>query len=119
MKITINFDRQVATSCSLLKETDALASSEYNSLDCPSDRGRVAQWLRRLPTEQEIPGSSPGVVVLQNLNLIAKFDHSAKHNSIFSRLTNIIIRIGFSSAAELCQFSDCECEVEWSPKYSI
>ena len=24
----------------------------------------MAQWLRRLPTEQEIPGSSPGVVVL-------------------------------------------------------
>ena len=25
----------------------------------------MAQWLRRLPTEQEIPGSSPGVVVFE------------------------------------------------------
>ena len=25
--------------------------------------GRVAQWIRRLTTDQEIPGSSPGVVI--------------------------------------------------------
>ena len=24
--------------------------------------GRMAQWIRRLPTEQEIPGSVPGTV---------------------------------------------------------
>jgi hypothetical protein len=26
----------------------------------PDIRGPVAQWIRRLPTEQEIPGSIPG-----------------------------------------------------------
>ena len=31
------------------------------SIDQP---GLVAQWIRRLPTEQEIPGSSPGGVNL-------------------------------------------------------
>ena len=25
-------------------------------------RGLVAQWITRLPTEQKIPGSSPGVL---------------------------------------------------------
>ena len=30
----------------------------------------MAQWLRRLPTEQEIPGSSPGVVVFVQLSII-------------------------------------------------
>ncbi len=25
--------------------------------------GRVAQWIRRLPTEQEIPGSIPGTFI--------------------------------------------------------
>jgi hypothetical protein len=24
-------------------------------------KARMAQWIRRLPTEQEIPGSSPGM----------------------------------------------------------
>ena len=32
----------------------------FNSL---SPNGRMAQWLRRPPTEREIPGSNPGVIV--------------------------------------------------------
>ena len=35
----------------------------FNTHNCELLEGRVAQWLRRLPTEQEIPGSSPGVIV--------------------------------------------------------
>ena len=31
-------------------------------------RGLVAQWITRLPTEQKIPGSNPGgVVIIANL----------------------------------------------------
>lgn len=35
----------------------------YISLDAEGVSVRVAQWTRRLPTEQEIPGSSPGADV--------------------------------------------------------
>ena len=37
-----------------------LIQLDWNDL-CHSD-GLVAQWIRRLPTEQEIPGSIPGKV---------------------------------------------------------
>ncbi len=30
----------------------------------------MAQWIRRLPTEQEIPGSTPGTVIFAVLNYI-------------------------------------------------
>ena len=32
----------------------------------------MAQWLRRLPTEQEIPGSSPGVVAFAHIAFCKK-----------------------------------------------
>jgi hypothetical protein len=38
---------------------------QLNMMVCfstPTMKVRMAQWIRRLPTEQEIPGSSPGSV---------------------------------------------------------
>ena len=50
-------------------------------------RARMAQWIRRLPTEQEIPGSSPGMAVLATQKQNQKTLHPVRIELTPTKLT--------------------------------
>ncbi len=56
----------------------------------PNFQGRVAQWIRRLPTEQEIPGAIPGTFNF-TVNLLVNFP--IKSPKLTSQLCWIIFMI--------------------------
>ena len=50
-----------------------ISISEFNVYYVTNKRGLVAQWITRLPTEQKIPGSSPGKVDISFFFLLHLF----------------------------------------------
>ena len=60
-----------------------LLIESHNTLLCK--HGLMAQWLRRLPTEQEIPGSSPGEIVLYFLEGYFILDYRVKVHKLKCR----------------------------------